>query len=282
VQFVFQVVDCPLVSLQMKPCRQAVKDRFPEPSEHHITTKELARRLGSRSSNVISDPSCTFKGYVHCEAMLETPSHAASLHHAGRTESTVPLEELETLDAELLQEEEAEVKADADKARPGLTIFTDGSRMENRAAGYAVVRKKGSSWGTSKPTWVINRRPTMRSARPRKGAGISCEKADRARARHNLQGCPSRHQTYGTGGAGPWPAVRPPGEEAHRRAAEGQARHHHQNPVMPSARGSPATRRPTSGQRLRRRSLTPVGWNGLNIRTGRKHALCRSQDLLRT
>jgi len=58
----------------------------------------------------------------------------------------VLLEELETLDAELIQEEEAEAKAAAEKARPGLTMFTDGLRMEDGAAGYAVVWKKGESW----------------------------------------------------------------------------------------------------------------------------------------
>ena len=51
------------------------------------------------------------------------------------------LEEPETLDAELLQEEEAEAKAEAQRARPGLTMFTDGPRMEDGAAG-----KNGQTW----------------------------------------------------------------------------------------------------------------------------------------
>jgi len=45
----------------------------------------------------------------------------------GQTERTVLLEEPETLDAELLQEEEAEAKATAEGTRPGLTMLTDGS-----------------------------------------------------------------------------------------------------------------------------------------------------------
>jgi len=69
-----------------------------------------------------------------------------ALASAGWMETTVLLEELETLDAELLQEEEAEAKAEAEKARPRLTIFTDGSRLDNGAAGYAVVWKNGQSW----------------------------------------------------------------------------------------------------------------------------------------
>jgi len=44
-----------------------------------------------------------------------------------------------TLDAKLLQEGEAEAKAEAERQRPGLTMFTDGSRQDNGATGYAVV-----------------------------------------------------------------------------------------------------------------------------------------------
>ena len=48
----------------------------------------------------------------------------------------------------LLQEEEEEAKAEAEKVRPGLTMFTDGSRMEDGAAGFAVVWKKGEPWAS--------------------------------------------------------------------------------------------------------------------------------------
>jgi len=50
-----------------------------------------------------------------------------ALAHGGPTESTVLLEEPETLDARLLQEEEAEAKTEAERSRPGLTMFTDGA-----------------------------------------------------------------------------------------------------------------------------------------------------------
>ena len=56
------------------------------------------------------------------------------------------LEEAEAFNAEMLQEEEAEAKAEAQRAWPGLTMFTDGSRMEYRATGYAVVWKNGQTW----------------------------------------------------------------------------------------------------------------------------------------
>jgi len=69
-----------------------------------------------------------------------------ALAYGGQTERTVLLEEPETLDAELLQEEEAEAKAAAEGTRPGLTMFTDGSRLDDKATGYAVVWRKGVAW----------------------------------------------------------------------------------------------------------------------------------------
>ena len=53
------------------------------------------------------------------------------------------LEELETFDTELLQKGEEGAKAEAEKDRPGLTMFTDGPRLDDRATGYAVVWKRG-------------------------------------------------------------------------------------------------------------------------------------------
>jgi len=50
-----------------------------------------------------------------------------ALTYTGRTESTVLLEEPETLDVELIQEEQAAAKAAAEKTQHGLTMFTDGS-----------------------------------------------------------------------------------------------------------------------------------------------------------
>jgi len=69
-----------------------------------------------------------------------------ALAYAGWTETTVLHEELENFDAELLQEEESEAKAEAEKGRPGLTMFTDGSRLDDGATGYAVVWKSGQTW----------------------------------------------------------------------------------------------------------------------------------------
>ena len=69
-----------------------------------------------------------------------------ALAYGGQTEKTVLLEEPGTLDAELLQEEEAEAKAEAEKTRPGLTMFTDGSKLDGGATEYSVVWKGGLTW----------------------------------------------------------------------------------------------------------------------------------------
>jgi len=87
-----------------------------------------------------------------------------TLAHGRPTESTVLLEEPETLDAELLQEEEAEAKAEAERTRPGLTMFTDGSRLDDGATGYSVVWKRGLTWAGAKCIWATTKRPMMQSA----------------------------------------------------------------------------------------------------------------------
>jgi len=87
-----------------------------------------------------------------------------ALAYGGRTESIVRLEEPETLDGELLKEEESEAKAEAEKARPGLVVCADGSRVGDEAAGCAVVWKDGLSLAGINPARVTIMRPTMRSA----------------------------------------------------------------------------------------------------------------------
>jgi hypothetical protein len=69
------------------------------------------------------------------------------LRSKGRTETIVLLEELEALDAETIQEDEKAAKTEAERTRPGLTMFTDGSRLDSGAAGYAVAWQK-AEWGT--------------------------------------------------------------------------------------------------------------------------------------
>jgi len=64
-----------------------------------------------------------------------------------RQRGTVLLEVASPLDATTTIEE-AEAAANEAKRtdRPGLTIFTDGSRLENGATGYAVAWKNGQTW----------------------------------------------------------------------------------------------------------------------------------------
>jgi len=73
-----------------------------------------------------------------------------ALAHGGQTEVTVLLEEPETLEAELLQDEEAEAKVEAERTRPGLTMFTDGLRLDDGATGYLVVWRQSLTWAGAK------------------------------------------------------------------------------------------------------------------------------------
>jgi len=61
------------------------------------------------------------------------------------TEETVLLEDPESFNGELIQEEREEAKKETEKERPGLVMFTDGSRLESEAAGYAVAWKNGQT-----------------------------------------------------------------------------------------------------------------------------------------
>jgi len=73
-----------------------------------------------------------------------------ALAYGGQTEITLLLEEPATLDAELLQEEEADAKAKAKKTRPGPTMFTDGYKLGGEVTGYSVVWKLGLTWAGAK------------------------------------------------------------------------------------------------------------------------------------
>ena len=221
--------------------------------------------MGHRNLVLLSDPMCARESlhvrvrvvigingdnyistYVHSSQVNIGRRLTNALAYAGRVESTVLREEPETLDAELLQEEEAEAKVAAEKERPGLTMFTDGSRLDDGAAGYAVAWKNGQSWKGIKTHMGFNqeaydaecaalaraleaaqRRP--RTPPPPGGGG--------AGAGHDLHGRASSHQTDGLGRTRPRPAVRTAGQEAHRCAAESEARHHHRDPMVPGTQG---------------------------------------------
>jgi ribonuclease HI len=63
-----------------------------------------------------------------------------------QTEETVLLDDPEPFNADLIQDEREEAKREAERERPGLVMFTDGSRLESGAAGYAVAWKTGQTW----------------------------------------------------------------------------------------------------------------------------------------
>jgi hypothetical protein len=68
-----------------------------------------------------------------------------ALVHIGRTETTVLLEEPEALDDETIQEDEKVTKAEAERTRPGLTIFTDESRVTTGQRSNRV-RRRMAEW----------------------------------------------------------------------------------------------------------------------------------------
>jgi len=149
------------------------------------------------------------------------------LAYAGRSESTVLLEEPKPLDAELLREEEAEAKAEAEKARPGLTMFTDGSRLDDGAAGYAVVWKNDQSWvgikthmGYNQEVYDAECAALARALEPASRRQTTPERvAIFTDAQAAISGMASEEPGR--------PAVRTPGKEAHRCTAACQTRHHH-------------------------------------------------------
>ena len=95
-----------------------------ETREQHFGLRLLSLLQGDQAREVVRAPTQIGRRLTN------------ALAHSGQTEGTELLEEAEDFDMELLQEEEAETKAEVERTRPGLTMFTDGSRMEDGATGY--------------------------------------------------------------------------------------------------------------------------------------------------
>ena len=87
-----------------------------------------------------------------------------ALEYSGRMESTVLLEDPETLDAELLQEEVAEAKRSRNGG--GQAWPYSRTRLDHGAAGYSAVWQNGQSWVDVKSTWDTPRKPTRRQTAP--------------------------------------------------------------------------------------------------------------------
>ena len=66
--------------------------------------------------------------------------------YSGRVEEVqLPAKQV-LLGAEVIVEERRKAKEEAEQERAGLRIFTDGSRVESGATGYAVTWKKRGRW----------------------------------------------------------------------------------------------------------------------------------------
>jgi len=90
------------------PCRWSRDPVQQEIGQWRLGLRLLSLPQGSQAGEVVSSSAAFGRRLTE------------ALSHSGRTGGTVFLEEL-------LQEEEAEDNDEAEKARPGLTMFTDGS-----------------------------------------------------------------------------------------------------------------------------------------------------------
>jgi len=72
--------------------------------------------------------------------------------------------------------------------RPGLTVFTDGPRLDGGAAGCSVgMEERAILRRAPRPTWAATRRPAMQSA-PLSPAALETgiEKTDETKTGHEL------------------------------------------------------------------------------------------------
>jgi len=70
----------------------------------------------------------------------------ASIGYSGRTEETKMTSRPEKMEAVRIVEDRERAIEEAKNDSEGLTIFTDGSRLESGATGYAVTWKAGNQW----------------------------------------------------------------------------------------------------------------------------------------
>jgi len=70
----------------------------------------------------------------------------ASIGYSGRVEGTEMVSRPVKTDAVRIVEEQKRAIEEAEKDREGLTIFTNGSRLESGATGYGMAWKAGNRW----------------------------------------------------------------------------------------------------------------------------------------
>jgi len=183
---------------------------------------------------------------------------ASALAYVGRRGQSYS--EPETLDTELLQEEKAEAKGEAENVRPGHAMFTDRSRLDDGATGYVVVWKNGQSWVGIKTYMDTIRMPMTRSAPSSQGRWNRLHE-DRQRRRGPQSSRTPKPPSDG------WPQ-RSLAPAKNTRSRRGGRLQHYGKPGRTSLSRSDGarrtrepheTRRPTNGPTSRQRSQTPTG-----------------------
>ena len=138
------------------------------------------------------------------------------------------LEEPESFGAELIQEEWEEAKREAEKVSPGLVIFTDGSRLENEAAGYAVAWKNGRTWEGIKTHMGFNQEAyDAECAALARALKTAAEIAPNSEPHHNIYRCPSGNPEDVNRRAGTGAETCVGSETAHRGTPESSTGHYH-------------------------------------------------------
>ena len=153
----------------------------------------------------------------------------------------------------------------------GYHTFFESKKQLRRPPFSRVTWYVAGSLCTPAPT----NRSIVRCTRP--CAGVCIEKKHDPGASHRLHRCTGGHQTDGIGRTWPGAAIRSPGSNTLSRRGStsplcvGPGRASSPKPGgAQRTRESPATRRPTSGRRLRRRSQPPmvyVEWLNYSDRT---------------
>jgi len=88
--------------------------------------------------------------------------------------------------------------AEAERPRPGLTMFTDGSRLDSGAAGYSVTRQSGQRW-VGLRTHIGYNQEAYYAECAALATGIYDNAVDDLGQGHDLHGCLGRYQAHGLG-----------------------------------------------------------------------------------
>jgi hypothetical protein len=159
---------------------------------------------------------------------------------ANRTPISV-LEEPGAFEANRIQEEEATTRTEAERPSSGLTMSTDGSRLDSGAAGYAATWQNGQHWVGIETNMGYNQKGNdTECAALVRALETAAKRQTTPEMVQLLHRRPGGHQAHGIGGT--WPQesdVHDPGAETHRGAKEGQTGHHHPDLVVPSAQRGP-------------------------------------------